>query len=172
MLREDIPIKTCDEIKHSVKGCPTPCNDNERVEGFTIIDTYYHWQSVDPEPHGRLESWYSEHDKAEHLYYAAGSRAMFRIQDFLEELYRTGYQHKDIRHHWCEPVVAKLFPANAYIYDDRSVDIAALEDEADFLSGLIYRMKQTYSARLKAIHRYRQKLKDKIDAEALADSET
>ena len=110
MLRENIPIKTCDEIKHSIKGCPTPCNDNERVEGSTIYATYYHWQSVDPEPHGKTESWTDPIDQTEHLYYQAGSRAMFRIRDFLEELYRTGYHHKDIRDHWCETSCVQAIP--------------------------------------------------------------
>lgn len=170
MLREDIPIKTCDEIKHSIRGCPTPCNDNERIEGNTIIETYYHWQSVDAEPHGEVETWVDPCGDAIHSCYIAGSRAMFRIRDFLQELHRTGYRLKDIRAHWAEPMVCKMFPANAYIYDDRPVDIAALVDEADFLSGLMLRMQQTLDARYKAINRYYERERRKQTEECATEA--
>ncbi|MEL6464945.1 MAG: hypothetical protein AAFQ58_08245 [Pseudomonadota bacterium] len=168
MLREDIPIKTCDEIKYSIKGTPTPCNDNERVEGTMIYESYYHWQSVDKEPHGRMKS-FEVSDGTTQMYYLSGTRAMFRIDDFLAELYRTGYRHRDIRDNWCEPMVSKLFPANAYIYDDRPVDVEALWDEHEFLCTLIRRLEQTRNMRTKALERYRKHEQKKREEVAAAE---
>ncbi|WP_300057270.1 hypothetical protein [uncultured Roseobacter sp.] len=169
MLRENIPIKTCDEIKNSIKGCPVPCNDNERIEGNVIYETYYHWQSH-AEAHGQMKSWYSDVDETEILYYSPVSRVGFRIDDFLDELFRTGYYLKYIRYYWGEPLVSRLFPTNAYIYDDRPVDVAALSDECEFLDQLIKRMSDTRDARVKAILRYNRRKEQQQSKEEPVDA--
>lgn len=163
MRREDIPIKTCDEIRDSIKGCPTPCNENEHVVGNTIYETFYSWQSHGPSI-GQIErrtittGWGDEGIRS---YYVPSARARSRLETFLEELQGTGYAHKDIRDAWSSLLTKKMFTANAYIYDDSPADFEALDDERRFIAGLIHHLELLKKARDKAITRLCRKVEEK-----------
>ncbi len=126
MNREDFPLKTFDEVKYSVEG----------LSAYPANDSMCH------------PRWHPCEDQ--HV------RAWRRIDHFLDELYRAGYAHKDIRSGWSRRLTERLFPTNAYIYDGRPMDLVALEEERRFLNRLIYRLELIRNARIKALERDRR----------------
>lgn len=126
MNREDFPLKTFDEVAYAVAG----------LSAYPANDFMCH------------RMW--------HPCEQARVRAGARIEHFLDELYRVGYTHEDIRNGWSRRLTERLFPANAYVYDGRPMDIAALDEERRFLNRLIHDLELIRDARSKALERDRK----------------